>query len=80
MKRLSFVLIAAAILISVVLVACNGSESGKITDTTQGSPVLTTVGDMMSEAASDLNNMLSDNHQGNVTSSASSSTTNSSTL
>ena len=60
MKRISFAIIAAVILISMVFAACNGTETGKVSDTQNNSPVLTTIEDMLTEAASDFEDMFTD--------------------
>ena len=81
MKRISFAIIAAVILISMVFAACNGTETGKVSDTQNNSPVLTTIEDMLTEAATDFENMFTDNvsdtnsSTSNGTSSANISTT-----
>lgn len=80
MKRLPFVLIASVILIAVIFAACNGGESGKITDTTENSPVLSTIGDMMTEAASDMSNMVSDNQSGSVSDTSGTASTSTTTM
>ena len=67
MKKISFAIIAAAILIAVVFAACNGAESGKVSDTQNNDPILTTLEDMMTEAATDIENMFTDNASDNVT-------------
>ncbi|MBE6771173.1 MAG: hypothetical protein E7547_03395 [Ruminococcaceae bacterium] len=61
MKRISFAIIAAVILISVVFAACNGTETGKVSDTQNNDPVLTTLEDMLTEAMTDMENMFTDN-------------------
>lgn len=67
MKKISFAIIAAAILIAVVFAACNGAESGKVSDTQNNDPILTTLENMMTEAATDIENMFTDNASDNVT-------------
>lgn len=75
MKKISFAIVAAAILISVIFAACNGTETGKVSDTQNNSPVLTTLEDMMTEAASDFEDMFTDDtsDNGNVSTSDSTS-------
>lgn len=67
MKKISFAIIAAVILIAVVFAACNGTDSGKVSDTQNNDPILTTLEDMMTEAATDIENMFTDNVSDNVT-------------
>ncbi len=70
MKRISFAIIAAVILISVVFAACNGTETGKVSDTQNNDPVLTTLEDMLTEAMTDMENMFTDNVSDTSSSSA----------
>lgn len=67
MKKMSFAIIAAVILIAVVFAACNGTDSGKVSDPAHNDPILTTLEDMMTEAATDIENMFTDNVSDNVT-------------
>lgn len=80
MKRLPFVLIASVILIAVFFAACNGGDSGKITDTTENSPILSTVENMMTEAASDMSNAFSDNQSGSVSDTSGTASTSTTTM
>lgn len=66
-KKMSFAIIAAAVLIAVVFAACNGADSGKVSDPAHNDPILTTLEDMMTEAATDIENMFTDNASDNVT-------------
>lgn len=66
MKKMSFAIIAAVMLISLVFAACNGTDSGKVSDTQNDDPILTTLEDMMTEAATDIENMFTDNVSDNV--------------
>ena len=60
MKKISFAVIGAVILISVIFAACGGANSGKVTDPAHNDPVLTTIEDMMTEAKTDMESMMSD--------------------
>ena len=62
MKKMSFAIIAAAILIAVIFAACNGADSGKVSDPAHNDPILTTLEEMMTEAATDMESMLTDNN------------------
>ena len=62
MKKMSFAIIAAVILIAVVFAACNGADSGKVSDTQNNDPILTTLENMMTDAATDMESMLTDNN------------------
>lgn len=66
MRKISFAIIAAVILIAVVFAACNGADSGKVSDTQNNDTILTTLEDMMTEAASDIENMFTDNVSDNA--------------
>ena len=61
MKKVSFAIIAAAVIIAALFTACNGTESGKVSDTNHDDPILTTLEDMMTDAATDIENMFTDN-------------------
>lgn len=70
MKKTTAAIAAAIILISCLFAACNGADSGKVSDTQNNDPVLTTLEDMMTQAATDIENMFTDNVSdatGNVT-------------
>ncbi|MBE6820040.1 MAG: hypothetical protein E7516_03215 [Ruminococcaceae bacterium] len=60
MKKISFAIIAAVLFISVIFAACGGTEDGKITDPAHNDPILTTIEDMMTEAKTDTESMMSD--------------------
>ncbi len=60
MKKISYAIIVSALLISFVLGACGGTEDGKITDPAHNDPILTTLEEVMTEAKSDMENMMSD--------------------
>ena len=60
MKKISFAVVAAVLLISVIFAACGGADSGKVTDPAHNDPILTTIEDMMTEAKTDMESMLSD--------------------
>ncbi len=60
MKKISFAIIAATVLVSCVLAACKGADSGKVTDPAHNDPILTTLEDMMTEAATDFSEMFTD--------------------
>lgn len=60
MKKISFAVIGAVILISVIFAACGGANSGKVTDPAHNDPILTTIEDMMTEAKTDMESMMSD--------------------
>ena len=59
MKKVSFAVIAAILFISVVFAACGGADSGKVTDPAHNDPILTTIEEMMTEAKTDMESMLS---------------------
>ena len=59
MKKISFAVIAAILFISVVFAACGGADSGKVTDPAHNDPILTTIEEMMTEAKTDMESMLS---------------------
>lgn len=61
MKKTTAAIAAAVILIACLFAACNGTDSGKVSDTQNNDPVLTTLEDMMTEAATDIENMFTDN-------------------
>ncbi len=79
MKKISFAVVAAVLFISVVFAACGGTEDGKVTDPAHNDPILTTIEDMMTEAATDFENMvtndMSDMSDGNLSTSDTSLTT-----
>ena len=78
MKKTTAAIAAAVILISCLFAACNGADSGKVSDTQNNDPILTTLEDMMTEAATDLENMFTDNASGatdNITGNLSTSAT-----
>lgn len=60
MKKISFAIIAAAILISVVFSACNGTDSGKVSDTHRTDPMLTELEEMVTEVMTDIEDMMPD--------------------
>lgn len=60
MKKISFTIIAATLLISCVFAACKGADSGKITDPAHTDPILTTLEEMMTEAATDMESLMTD--------------------
>ncbi|MBR4858775.1 MAG: hypothetical protein IKU08_06270 [Clostridia bacterium] len=60
MKKISFAVVAAVLLISVIFAACGGADSGKVTDPAHNDPILTTIEDMMTEAKTDMESMMSD--------------------
>lgn len=60
MKKLSFAIIASAILISVLFTACNGTDSGKVSDTHRTDPILTELEDMVTEVVTDIENIMPD--------------------
>ena len=60
MKKISFAVVAAVLFISVVFAACGGTEDGKVTDPAHNDPILTTIEDMMTEAKTDMESMMSD--------------------
>ena len=62
MKKMSFAIIIAVILIAFVFAACNGADSGKVSDPAHNDPILTTLEDMVTEAATDMENMLTNNN------------------
>lgn len=73
MKKLSFAIIAAVLLISMVFAACGGADSGKVSDTQHNDPILTTLEEMVTEAATDFsemftNDMTNGNHSTSDTS------------
>ena len=75
MKKISFAIIAAVILISAVFAACGGADSGKVSDPAHTDPILTTLEEMVTEAMTDFENMLtndmSDMSDGNLSGTAS---------
>ncbi len=78
MKKTTAAIAAAVILISCLFAACNGADSGKVSDTQNNDPILTTLEDMMTEAATDIENMFTDNASGatdNITGNLSTSAT-----
>lgn len=64
MKKISFAIIAAVILISVVFAACGGADSGKVSDPAHTDPILTTLEEMVTEAMTDFENMLTNDTSG----------------
>lgn len=60
MKKISFAVVAAVLLISAIFAACSGADSGKVTDPAHNDPILTTIEDMMTEAKTDMESVLSD--------------------
>ena len=60
MKKISFAVVAAVLFISVIFAACGGADSGKITDPAHNDPILTTLEDMITEAKTDMESMMSD--------------------
>ena len=60
MKKISFAICAAVVLISVIFAACGGTEDGKVTDPAHNDPILTTIEDMMTEAATDMESLITD--------------------
>lgn len=71
MKKTAISVIAAVILISCILAACNGAEGGKITDNRQNlSEAMTGVQDMMT----DISEMFTNTSDTNTVTAASSST------
>ena len=60
MKKISFAVVAAVLLISVIFAACGGADSGKVTDPAHNDPILTTIEDIMTEAKTDMESMMSD--------------------
>ena len=60
MKKISFAIIAATVLISCVFAACKGADSGKVTDPAHTDPILTTLEDMITEAATDMESLVTD--------------------
>ena len=72
MKKISFAIIAAVILISAVFAACGGADSGKVSDPAHNDPILTTLEEMMTEAATDFSEMFTDDmSNGNLSGTAS---------
>lgn len=59
MKKISFAVIAAVLFISVIFAACGGVDSGKVTDPAHNDPILTTLEEMMTEAKTDMESMMS---------------------
>lgn len=59
MKKISFAIIAAAILISLVFAACKGAETGKVSDT-KSNDVVSEVEEMVTDAVTGVSEMLSD--------------------
>lgn len=54
MKKILVAVSAAVIIISALLVGCNGSDAGKVTDKSNGNPVMTT-DSVIPEISSELN-------------------------
>ena len=67
MKKISFAIIAATVLISCVFAACKGADSGKVTDPAHTDPILTTLEDMLTEAATDFSEMFTGDMTNNLT-------------
>ncbi len=80
MKKISFAIIAAVLLISVVFAACGGADSGKVSDTQHNDPILTTLEEMMTEAATDMGSMMTDMMPDSSSSSSSSYSTSATTI
>ncbi len=59
MKKISFAVIAAVLFITVIFAACGGTDSGKVTDPAHNDPILTTLEEMMTEAKTDMESMMS---------------------
>lgn len=72
MKKISFAIISA-VLIAALFTACNGAESGKVSDTQNDDPILTTLEEMMTDAATDIENMFTENVSDDVSDSFDSS-------
>ena len=60
MKKLSVAIILAVLLFSFVFAACNGADSGKVSDTHRSDPVLTELEEMATEAMTDIRDMMTD--------------------
>ncbi len=67
MKKISFAIVAAAILIMAVFTACNGTDSGKVSDTQHNDPILTTLEEMITEAQTDIESIFTENVSDNIT-------------
>lgn len=60
MKKISIAIILSVLLFSFVFAACNGADSGKVSDTQHSDPVLTRLEEMVTEAATDIRDMMTD--------------------
>lgn len=70
MKKTTAAIAAALILISFVFAACNGNNTGTVSDTSESGDLMTTIEDMMTEAATDLENLVTDNVSNNTNTSS----------
>ena len=60
MKKISIAIILSVLLFSFVFAACNGADSGKVSDTHRSDPVLTELEEMVTEAMTDIRDMMPD--------------------
>jgi peptidoglycan hydrolase CwlO-like protein len=60
MKKISVAIILSVLIFSVVFSACNGADSGKVSDTHRSDPMLTKLEDMVTEAMTDIRDMMTD--------------------
>ena len=69
MKKITLALSAAIILIALAFAGCKGAEGGKVTDTTDNTPMLTefenelsTIADNMTDIIPDMTGNITDNN------------------
>lgn len=66
MKKTTFILSVAVILIALAFAGCNGAEGGKVTDKSEDSPVLTELETELSSLADNMTDVMPD-MTGNIT-------------
>ena len=60
MKKLSFAIVVSILLISILFTACNGADSGKVSDTHRNDPMLTELEEKATELMTDIEDMMTD--------------------
>ena len=60
MKKISLAVIISVLVFSFVFAACNGTDSGKVSDTHRTDPMLTELEDMVTEVMTDIEDMMPD--------------------
>ncbi|MBR3780205.1 MAG: hypothetical protein IKK63_03270 [Clostridia bacterium] len=66
MKKITLALSAALLLIAFAFAGCKGAEGGKVTDTTDNTPMLTELENELSTLADNMTDMMPD-MSGNIT-------------